>query len=282
MKRLIITIAALLAAFSASAFTQKPDSLATDFPDLYLDTVKIEVPEINDYNMIGVQYGVSFSRMTMNSTARQDWLFVPESYGVYFTHYSKMFDYLPYFGYRFGLEYGHSGILMHKDEETGRIPLFDDATKVDMRVVDVPFMAHLHYDMNFFKIMADVGIYGGYRLTIEREGIMGEEYERAFKDYEHRFDYGLRGGAGFGFVFDPVEFHFNVGVRYSWSEFQNPDYYSTYYYRFAYPLDIIVSAGITIQLTKRNGRTTSQIRKSAREYVYGAPENNEQRSQNRP
>ena len=45
------------------------DSLTVpqEYSDIYLDTVKVDrVFEINDYSMIGVEYGVSFNRMTFN------------------------------------------------------------------------------------------------------------------------------------------------------------------------------------------------------------------------
>ena len=46
------------------------------------------------------------------------------------------------------------------------------------------------------------------------------------------------------------------------------DYYSPYYYRFANTFDIVVSAGIHIQLTKRTGMTSRQLRRQAREMIY--------------
>ena len=47
-----------------------------------------------------------------------------------------------------------------------------------------------------------------------------------------------------------------------------PDYHSEYYYRFAYPSDIIISAGIHVQLTKRTGKTKAELRKEAKSSVY--------------
>ena len=47
------------------------------------------------------------------------------------------------------------------------------------------------------------------------------------------------------------------------------DYYSKYYYRYAYPSNIIISAGLHFQLTKRTGMTKNNLMKQAKEMVYG-------------
>lgn len=57
--------------------------------------------------------------------------------------------------------------------------------------------------------------------------------------------------------------------KHSFSSLYQPDYYSEYYYRFAYPSNIIVSAGVHFQLTKRTGSTKSQLKKEAKKLVYG-------------
>ena len=46
------------------------------------------------------------------------------------------------------------------------------------------------------------------------------------------------------------------------------NYNSEYYYRFAYPFDIIISGGIHIQLTRRTGKTRAQLKKEAKQLVY--------------
>jgi hypothetical protein len=139
-------------------------------------------------------------------------------------------------------------------------------------VVEVPFLAHFHFDALHFKIMANAGLYGGYRRTIRREGpSVTEGLERAFKSTDRQPEYGLQGGVGLGFIFSPVEFHINALVRYSWSSIYTPDSspsrYNQYYYRFAYPLDLNITAGFYFQLTKRTGRTSRDLKRQAREIV---------------
>ena len=56
--------------------------------------------------------------------------------------------------------------------------------------------------------------------------------------------------------------------KHSMSSLYKPDYYSEYYYRFSYPSNIVVSAGLHFQLTKRSGLTKKEIKEKARSIVY--------------
>ncbi len=247
------------------------DTLKADlYSDIYLDTVKVNrVFELNDYSMIGVEYGVSFSRMLFNPPQTQTNLFSPNTFGIFYTRYGKMFNYLPYFGFKVGFRYSHEGYKFKENKDTKTTYNIEGATEAIMDVAEVPLMAHLHLDGLHYKIMADAGIYGGYRLNIKRTGDgVDESIANSFLDTDRRFDYGLCGGVGFGLVFDPVEFHFNVNVRYSWGTIYDPDYVSKDYYRFAYPFDIMATAGVYFQLTRRTGRGKAQLRREAYNQVY--------------
>ena len=129
-----------------------------------------------------------------------------------------------------------------------------------------------HYDLWNFKIMAQVGCYAGYRLAIERfpgkTGSVAEEMKHTFLDTDRRWDYGIKGGIGFGLVFDPIEIHFQAMYKYSMGTLYDPDHYSEIYYRFAYPTNIIVSAGVHYHLSKRSGKTKAELKKQARDMVF--------------
>lgn len=255
-----------------AVFPAVDDSLKVPdtYSDIYLDTVQVNrVFEINDYSMIGVEYGVSFSRMSFNPPYTQSSLFSPNTFGIFYTRYGKMFAYLPYFGLKVGLRYSHEGYKFKENKDTQIVPNIEGATQAVMDVVEVPFMAHLHMDGLHYKVMADAGIYGGYRLNIKRTGDhVDEAILNSFKDTDRRFDYGICGGIGFGLVFDPLEFHINANVRYSWGTIYDPDYYSKDYYRFAYPFDVMVTAGVYFQLTRRTGRGKAQLRREAYRQVF--------------
>ena len=235
---------------------------------------------INDYSMIGVNYGVTFSNTYFTPLKHgRTFVYSPDYISVTYTKYSKMFDTLPYFGLVIGFARGHEGYEFKTDPLTGNSNDVNGAQKCLMEVFEIPAMAQIHVDSDPMKFMADVGVYGGWRKSITRSGAgLDEKYTDSFMSFEHQIDYGLQGGAGFALMFDPVEIHFNCLVRWSWSNLYNPDYASQYYYRYAYPIDIMATVGIHFQLTKRRGRTNAELRSEAYQKVYGTTENNSGKS----
>ena len=280
MRKLMPYLLLAAALLSVSRFTadagndRKPRRAQRDttlFSDTFLDTVNVNsVFMINDYMMIGFEAGVGFNRMQFNPPYTQGWRFVPEYYELTFTRYGKLFGYMPYFGLKVGVAYGHEGYRMVMNEETGYIGRISGATECVYDVAEFQTLAHFHYDIGHLKLMADVGPYGGKRLNIERIGeYVDEDIRYSFLDSDKRFDYGLKGGAGFALVFDPVELHVNAKVRYSWSNLYAPNYRSEYYFSFAYPLDVMVSAGLHFQLSRKTGKTKGTLRREAKQIVYG-------------
>lgn len=267
---LIFMLAMIPAVAKAQEKTAPPDTVL--FSNEYLDTVKLrKKARINDYMLVGVNYGMSFCNTYFNP-GKNDKAFVmsPNYVSVMFTKYSKLFDILPYCGLTFGLAYGHEGYSFKPNEESGYTQNVDGAEWCSMEVVEMPFMTQIHLDADPVKFMADVGVYGGYRLSVDRRGAgLDPQYAKSFREYERRFDYGLQGGGGIALMFSPIEIHFNCLVRWAWSSLYEPDYNSSYFYRFAYPLDIMATVGIHFQLTKRNGKTSGQLRHEAKGIVYG-------------
>lgn len=246
------------------------------FSDEYLDTVKMKkAKSINDYTMIGVQYGVSLSQMRFNPTKRQGMLILPYNFGITYTRYGKMFGYMPYFGFQTGVLFGQDGYVFKKNKETGDYnESVDGATKAVYSYAEVPLLAHLHIDVWHLKLIVNLGLYAAYRLEVEREGErLDPQYANTFYDYDRRFDYGAKAGAGIGLMLDPIEFHIQATYRASLGSLYRPNYYSEYYYRFAYPSDILITAGIHIQLTKRIGKTKAALKKEAKALIYNDQEN---------
>lgn len=246
------------------------------FSDEYLDTVKMKkAKSINDYTMIGVQYGVSLSQMRFNPTKRQGMLILPYNFGITYTRYGKMFGYMPYFGFQTGVLFGQDGYVFKKNKETGDYnESVDGATKAVYSYAEVPLLAHLHIDVWHLKLIVNLGLYAAYRLEVEREGErLDPQYANTFYDYDRRFDYGAKAGAGIGLILDPIGFHIQATYRASLGSLYRPNYYSEYYYRFAYPSDILITAGIHIQLTKRTGKTKAALKKEAKALIYNDQEN---------
>ena len=281
MKKLILTI--LLAVALLPCLRAQTDTL--EFTAEYLDSLDFSNKgvKINDYSLLGVNYGVTFSTIYFNPTKMgADFIFNPKYFSIMYTHHEKMFDYIPYFGLTVGFSYSHSGCRFNDNPETGApLGFIDGATYESMETVEMPAMMQIHVDSGITKVLASLGGYLGYRLSVNRSGYwLDEEYTDKFRDYERRFDYGVVGGVGFGVMLDPVELHLNLVGRWSLQNLYEPNYeneifhpYNTYFYRYANPIDISVTVGVYFQLTKRTGKTNRQLRKEARDIVYGTPEN---------
>lgn len=288
MRRFIITAITFLVSVSLAVAQDAPEKKRPSvrqakverdtllYPDSFLDTVNVKKAFVlNDYVMVGVHYGVNFSSQIFNPSYSQQFRFVPGYYGITVSKYGKMFGYMPYFGLQVGLSKGHEGYKFKKNKDTGNTMTLEGATEVQYEVIEVPVMSAFHYDMQRFKLLGQLGFFGGYRTAIERMGELVDnpstsyhQYKYEFKDTDRRWEYGMQGGLGFGIAFDPVEFHVNVKARWCWETLYDPDYLSKYYYRYANPLDIVVTAGVQFQLTKRTGKTRAALKKEAYNIVF--------------
>ena len=240
----------------------------------YLDSINIRKKlELNDYSMVGFQYGAGLSRVMWNPSQKQDMVIMPVNFGVMYTKYGKMFGYMPYFGFQAGLFYTQEGYQFEYNEDDDYTFTIEGAEKAVMQVVELPVLAHMHVDFWKMKLLVNIGCYAGYRMSIERfpgkTGSVSDDVAHSFLETDNRFDYGIKGGVGIALVFDPLEFHITGMYKDSFSSLYAPDYYSQYYYRYAYPSNIIISAGLHFQLTKRTGMTKSSLKKQAKEMVYG-------------
>ena len=245
-----------------------------------VDTISLrKIFILNDYSMFGVEYGPAMHMMQFTPEYKRKSFMTPVYAGITYTRYYKMFGYMPYFGYQIGLFYGSEGYEFKENKDTGGISTIEGATKAVYKLVEVPFLLEGHADFQHFKIIADIGPYAGYRFDVTRTGpSVTEGLENAMAGYEHKWDYGLHGAVGFALVFEPLEFYVRARLRYSWSSLYDPDYYDPegrgqYYYRYAYPMDVMVTGGISVNITKRTGRTKKDLRKEAWEAV-----NNPQRN----
>jgi hypothetical protein len=276
MKKLFTILLMLVCASGLHAQKLEKAELKTFQADTltneYLDTLNVrKALVVNDYSLIGVQYGVGLSRVMWNPPQEQSMLFVPVNFGVTYTRYGQMFA-MPYFAFKAGLFYAKEGYQFEYNEEYDWTYKVEGAEKAILEVVELPLLFQFHYDSWNFKIIAEVGCYGGYRLGIQRfpgkTGNVRPELEYSFTETDRRLDYGLKGGVGLALVFDPLEFHITASYKHSLSSLYTPDHYSQYYYRFAYPSNIIVSAGVHYQLSKRTGKTKASLKKEAKAKVY--------------
>jgi hypothetical protein len=287
MKRLtiILSILLLLPCTLIDARERKKDTLNVEiaFTDTltneFLDTVKIDKKlKLNDYSMVGIQGGVVLSQVMWNPKYKQEMILLPINFGVTYTKYGKMFGYMPYFGFEIGLMYTQEGYQFKadKDDPTKVPTTIQGADRAVYDVIEMPVLSHFHVDMWKMKIIANLGFYAGYRLKIHRFPYNGEftnpyyeETQFTFLETDRRWDYGIKAGLGFGLVFEPLEIHLKAMYKYSLSSLHDPDTYSKYYYRYAYPSNIIISAGVHFHLTKRTGKTKAELKQAAKDFVYG-------------
>lgn len=252
----------------------KADNLELQIDSNYVKKFKI----LNDYSLVGIQYGVGMSIPNLQPTRSTKMTIDPVSIGILYTKYCKMFGYMPYFGIQTGLFYNQES-LQFETQENGYSDHILGASRYDLKVIEAPVMAHFHYDFWRMKIMANVGFYAGYRLAVQRSNYTSDnyfqkygEYQNKFHEAEYRFDYGMRAGAGLGLMLDPVEIHLMVWYKWGWMELHQPNrdrFYneSKYYYYWTYPGSINVSIGIHYQLSRRHGASRKAIKKKAYEDV---------------
>lgn len=271
---LLLSLLLLFAPCTPAGAQDRRDVTVTveeEYSDQYLDSLDIgkSLP-INDYFLLGVQFGGGLHWMDFNPTKRQGRLLSVGDFGATVTFHNKMFGMMPYFGIQAGLFYGHDGYVFKQNDEGEYSSHVDGAVTATYDLAWAELLSHFHADIWRIKLLAEVGPFLGYRLAIHREGPwMDADFSDAFHDYERRWDFGLKAGVGIGVILDPFEVHIKAGYKWGWSSLYEPDYNSPYYYRFAYPSDILVSVGIHYQLTKRTGKTTHQLRREARDLVYG-------------
>ena len=203
-------------------------------------------------------------------------------FGASLIRYYTMFGIFHNMGLEFGVQQNYEGYEFKYNEETGYRATESGAYAVTMKVPEAYFLSHFHMDMGeHFKLLIKLGVFGGYRNSISRtldDSFIGSEYEQyvnSFRDYDRRLTYGVQGGAGFGIMFSPVEFHVNAQVKWGWNSFWEPDYASKYYYRFAYPLDAAITFGVYYQLSPRYGHSRSQLKKLARKMIREQNENHD-------
>lgn len=277
MRKILLIMALLFAAWTTRAqvdlekeFFSLPDTVT----NAYLDSLSIQVTPPNDYWSVGVYGGASlhFGFWNPSRLTKGHWAF--PVYGFSFIRYFTMFGIFHNMGLEFGAQQNYEGYEFKYNEETKYRATESGAYKVTMKVPEAFFLSHFHIDIGeHFKLLAKLGIYGGYRTSISRtldevyEGSTYEQYVNSFRDYDKRWTYGVQGGLGFGLMFSPFEFHLNAQVKWGWESFWEPDYASQYYYRFAFPLDGAITFGVYYQLTPRYGHTRSQLRKLARKMV---------------
>ena len=249
-------------------FFHMPDSVTEEWLD---ETPLPGKVRINNYWIVGVHGGVSAQYGYFNPSRLVNIYPHLPVYGFSITRFATMMNTFQIVGMEVGFQHNFEGYNF-KEYEVEGTPYrqdIDGANEAYMEVPEVFVLTHGHYDFgDYVKAIVKLGMYGGYRTSITRIGPrVSESIANSFQDTDNRWSYGVQGGLGLGLMLDPIEIHLGVQVKWGWSTFYQPNKYSPYYYRFAYPLDGAVTLGVYYQLTKRRGHTRSALRRLARDYV---------------
>ena len=295
MRKAVILLALSLAALPLCAqenkkkaidlekeFFQLPDSVTNEWLD---DTPLPKKARINDYWIVGVHGGASLQYGYFNPPRQTRFQPNLPVWGFSITRFATMMNTFPNLGMEVGFQHNYEGYHFKEYEVDGNFyrQEVDGYHEAYMEVPEVFVLTHGHIDMGqYVKINLKAGMYGGYRMNITR--IHDNAYPvyhdpaivNEFRETDNRWSYGVQGGLGLGLMFDPIEVHLGVQIKWGWSSFYQPDVASPYYYRFAYPLDGAVTLGVYYQLTKRRGHSRTALRRLAREYIEQEREQKEQ------
>lgn len=226
MKKFLISLMLLASALTAAA----QDEFIFDMPDDFaqLDTV-VHPARFKNIHMIGVQYGVNWSGVSSSPRLGQSKILTYNNIGVFFTYYHALWDQLFNFGLKFGAKHGYEGY-------TSTTEGYGETNEI----IEIPLLSQFKIDFSRFRLLVNLGTYGGYRLSTDREG--------GFDQYDQRYDYGVIGGGGLGIVFSPFELHLEANYKYSFASLYHTNKFSDIYWIYTYPMNLMFSASLHFHL----------------------------------
>jgi hypothetical protein len=225
-KRFLLLIVALTAALTASA----QDNFIFEMPDDFADLDTLQHPaRFKSIHMIGVSYGVNYSGVTSSPKIGHEKIWTYNSIGVYYTYYHALWDQLFNFGIQFGAKHGYEGY-------TSSWGTLGETCEV----IEVPLISQFKIDFSVFRLLVNLGTYGGYRLSTDKEG--------GFDKFDQRYDYGVIGGGGVAIVFKPFELHLEANYKYAFASMYHTNKLSDIYWLYTYPQNVMLSASLHFHL----------------------------------
>ncbi len=226
MKKILIALLVLCFAWNASA----QDGFIFDMPDDFsqLDTI-VHPKQFKSIHMIGVSYGINWSGVTSSPKLSQERVWTFNNIGVYYTYYHALWDQMFNFGLKFGAKHGYEGFTTPYE-----------GFGATYEILEVPLISQFKIDFSRFRVLVNIGTYGGYRLSTDKED--------GFDQYDQRWDYGVLGGIGFGIVFAPFELHLEGNYKYSFASVYQTYKFSDIYWIYTYPQNYMFSASLHFHL----------------------------------
>ncbi|MCR5709404.1 MAG: hypothetical protein K6G79_02855 [Bacteroidales bacterium] len=227
MKKILLVLFLILPAAVATAQDNFIFEMPNDFEQL--DTTRREA-KFKSIHMVGVQYGVNWSGVSASPKIGADKIFTYHNYGVFYTYYHALWDYMFNFGLKFGVTYGQEGYVATRYDMPGEL----------CTVVNVPLISQFKIDFLPFRLLINIGTYGGYRLETDKAG--------GFDKYDQRVDYGVLGGLGLAFVLNPFELHLEANYKYAFASMYHTNKISDIYWMYTYPQNLLFSASLHFHL----------------------------------
>lgn len=221
MKKAAILIFLLF--FSFHIFAQD----IVESPDTLIIAKKVE-KKYKSIHMLGVKYSYNISGVNFTPSLGEVDINTPINISLLYTYYHDLWDFLPNFGLQFGVKYGEEGYSSTYS--------YNEKYKI----LEFPLISQFRIDFSRFRFLINIGTYYGYRLSTDKEG--------GFDQYDIRHDYGVIGGAGLGFVFNPFELHLEGNYKYSFCSVYHTNKISDEYWLFGYSHNIMISLALFIHL----------------------------------
>lgn len=226
VKKYVLTLSLLLTALSAAGQDEFIFEMADDFAQL--DTVP-HPARFKSIHMIGASYGISWSGVTSSPKLGQEKILTYNNVGVYFTYYHALWDQLFNFGLQLGVRHGYEGFATASG-----------AYGETCELIEFPLVSQFKIDVSRVRLLINIGTYGGYRLSTDKDG--------GFDRYDQRYDYGIIGGGGLGFVFRPFELHIEANYKYAFASMYHANKLSEIYWLYTYPQNLMFTASLHFHL----------------------------------
>jgi len=156
---------------------------------------------------LGVRQGVSITGVNFNPAQHDTSTFHWLNAGVVYKYLDPK-----WFGFQTGLNYAEKGFIWNNTTRT-------------YRMLELPLVSQFHFETWRLRWLVNVGAYAAYALSGEQIVDLGNRKEKsayAFTDRDRRFEYGMHGGGGVAYMFDPFELQFEVGYELAFSYMMKP------------------------------------------------------------
>lgn len=208
----------------------------------------VYVPKTMEHcHLVGVNYSFGFSGIFSPSTIRSIREISPVNFGVTYSYLHDLWGMYSIFGIQTGLRYAKEGYSLETSDG-------DKYNTTFYEVIELPVASLFHFELfnRHMRILAQIGPYIGYRLSVDRPYLASDDFAaNQWKDTDIRFDYGVKGGLGIAAVFAPIEIHIEAIYKHSFSSLYQPNTNSDYFYEFLYPSQFILSVGVHFQIGRK-------------------------------